>query len=152
MKIIQSAVSFMSLPFVSLFRIDRLPSPRHDPKMGCVALPRRHNDLFGDGERDARPEVRQRPARHYVGSVSSILSSLIEGQDSAGKFYQSFRLRRYRLAMLRKLRTFVKDESAATAIEYGLIASGIALAIIPVITGLGTHLKTTFSTISSALK
>jgi pilus assembly protein Flp/PilA len=47
---------------------------------------------------------------------------------------------------------FVKDETAATAIEYGLIASGIALVIIPVITGLGTHLKTTFSTISSALK
>ena len=47
---------------------------------------------------------------------------------------------------------FFKDESAATAIEYGLIAAGIAVAIIPVITGLGTHLKTTFSTISSALK
>ena len=47
---------------------------------------------------------------------------------------------------------FLKDESAATAIEYGLIATGIALAIIPVITGIGTHLKTTFSTISSALK
>jgi pilus assembly protein Flp/PilA len=47
---------------------------------------------------------------------------------------------------------FLKDESAATAIEYALIASGIALAIVPVITGLGTHLKTTFSTISSALK
>ena len=39
---------------------------------------------------------------------------------------------------------FLKDESAATAIEYGLIATGIALAIIPVITGLGTKLKTTF--------
>jgi pilus assembly protein Flp/PilA len=47
---------------------------------------------------------------------------------------------------------FLKDESAATAIEYGLIATGIALAIIPVITGLGTHLKTTFSSISTALK
>ena len=46
---------------------------------------------------------------------------------------------------------FLKDESAATAIEYGLIATGIALAIIPVITGLGTHLKTTFSSISTAL-
>jgi len=54
--------------------------------------------------------------------------------------------------MLQKLRAFLKDESAATAIEYGLIAAGIAVAIIPVITGLGTHLKTTFSTISSALK
>jgi pilus assembly protein Flp/PilA len=47
---------------------------------------------------------------------------------------------------------FLKDESAATAIEYGLIATGIALAIIPVITGIGTKLKTTFSTISTALK
>ena len=54
--------------------------------------------------------------------------------------------------MRRMLIVFLKDESAATAIEYGLIASGIALAIIPVITGLGTHLKTTFSTLSSALK
>ena len=58
----------------------------------------------------------------------------------------------YKLAMLRKLIAFLKDESAATAIEYGLIAAGIALAIIPVITGIGTHLKTTFSTISTALK
>jgi pilus assembly protein Flp/PilA len=54
--------------------------------------------------------------------------------------------------MIRKLKTFLQDESGATAIEYGLIASGIAVAIIPVITGLGTHLKTTFTSISSALK
>ena len=58
----------------------------------------------------------------------------------------------YKLAMLRKLIAFLKDESAATAIGYGLIATGIALAIIPAITGIGTHLKTTFSTISTALK
>jgi pilus assembly protein Flp/PilA len=53
---------------------------------------------------------------------------------------------------MRLIVSFLKDESAATAIEYGLIAAGIAVAIIPVITGLGTHLKTTFSTVSSALK
>jgi pilus assembly protein Flp/PilA len=47
---------------------------------------------------------------------------------------------------------FLKDENAATAIEYGLIATGIALAIIPVVTGLGTKLKTTFTSISTALK
>ena len=47
---------------------------------------------------------------------------------------------------------FLKDESAATAIEYGLIATGIAVAVIPVITGLGTKLKTTFSTVSTAIK
>jgi pilus assembly protein Flp/PilA len=47
---------------------------------------------------------------------------------------------------------FLKDESGATAIEYGLIATGIAVAIIPMITGLGTKLKTTFSTVSTAIK
>jgi pilus assembly protein Flp/PilA len=53
---------------------------------------------------------------------------------------------------MRLIMRFFKDENAATAIEYGLIASGIAVAVIPVITGLGTHLKATFSTISTALK
>jgi pilus assembly protein Flp/PilA len=53
---------------------------------------------------------------------------------------------------MRLIIRFLKDESAATAIEYGLIATGIALAVIPVITGLGTKLKTTLSTVSSALR
>ena len=52
---------------------------------------------------------------------------------------------------MRLIIRFLKDENAATAIEYGLIAAGIAVAIIAVITGLGTKLKTTFSTISAAL-
>jgi len=47
---------------------------------------------------------------------------------------------------------FLKDERAATTIEYGLIATGIAVAIIPVITGLGTRLKTTFTSIQTALR
>jgi pilus assembly protein Flp/PilA len=54
--------------------------------------------------------------------------------------------------MRRRLRAFLADESGATAIEYGLIAAGIAVAILPVITGLGTHLKTSFGSISTALK
>jgi pilus assembly protein Flp/PilA len=57
-----------------------------------------------------------------------------------------------RLIDMRLIKRFLKDESAATAIEYGLIATGIGVAIIPVITGLGTKLKTTFSSISTALK
>jgi pilus assembly protein Flp/PilA len=48
--------------------------------------------------------------------------------------------------------SFFKDETAATAIEYGLIAAGIAVAIIAVVQGLGTSLKTTFSSVSTALK
>jgi pilus assembly protein Flp/PilA len=53
---------------------------------------------------------------------------------------------------MRLIARFLRDESGATAIEYGLIAAGIALAVIPVITGMGTKLKTTFTTVSSALK
>lgn len=47
---------------------------------------------------------------------------------------------------------FVKDESGATAIEYGLIAAGISLAIIAVVNGLGTTLNTKFGSINSSLR
>ena len=47
---------------------------------------------------------------------------------------------------------FLKDDTAASAIEYGLIATGIALGILPVLTGLGSHLKSTFLGITTALK
>ena len=47
---------------------------------------------------------------------------------------------------------FIADESGATAIEYGLIAAGIALAIIAVVNGLGTNLNGKFSEINGSLK
>ena len=47
---------------------------------------------------------------------------------------------------------FVKDQSGATAIEYGLIAAGISLAIIAVVNGLGTSLNTKFTSINNSLK
>ncbi len=47
---------------------------------------------------------------------------------------------------------FLKDECGATAIEYGLIAAGIAVAIIVAVNGLGTQLNTTFTSISTQLK
>jgi pilus assembly protein Flp/PilA len=50
------------------------------------------------------------------------------------------------------LSSFFNDETAATAIEYGLIAAGISVAIIAVVQGLGTNLKTTFGSVSTALK
>ena len=49
------------------------------------------------------------------------------------------------------LKSFLRDESGATAIEYGLIAAGISVAIIMVVQGLGTKLNTTFENISSKL-
>ncbi len=50
------------------------------------------------------------------------------------------------------LSRFVKDESGATAIEYGLIAAGISLAIIAVVNGLGSNLNTKFTSINTSLK
>ena len=48
--------------------------------------------------------------------------------------------------------TFFVDERGATGIEYGLVAAGIAAAIIAVVLSLGTNLNGTFSGISSQLK
>jgi pilus assembly protein Flp/PilA len=50
------------------------------------------------------------------------------------------------------IKSFLKDESGATAIEYGLIAAGIAIAIITAVNGVGTQLSTNFNSISSSLK
>ncbi|MDO8877089.1 MAG: Flp family type IVb pilin [Pseudolabrys sp.] len=51
-----------------------------------------------------------------------------------------------------KIVAFLKNESGATAIEYGLIAAGISVAIIAVVNGLGTSLNDKFTSISTQLK
>jgi len=54
---------------------------------------------------------------------------------------------------MKKLATrFLQDESGATAIEYGLIAAGISLAIIAIVNGLGANLNTKFTAINTSLK
>jgi pilus assembly protein Flp/PilA len=53
---------------------------------------------------------------------------------------------------MKTIRRFLADESGATAIEYGLIAAGIALAIIVAVNGLGSRLNTKFSSINTSLK
>ena len=50
------------------------------------------------------------------------------------------------------VKRFIAEENAATAIEYGLIAAGIALAIITVVNGLGSNLNTKFNSINTSLK
>jgi pilus assembly protein Flp/PilA len=52
----------------------------------------------------------------------------------------------------RQLARFWRDETAATAIEYGLIVAGIAVAIITVTKGLGSKLNTSLGSVSTALK
>ena len=54
--------------------------------------------------------------------------------------------------MKRHFLRFLSDQSGATAIEYGLIAAGIALAIIAVVNGLGTNLNDKFTQINTSLK
>jgi pilus assembly protein Flp/PilA len=49
------------------------------------------------------------------------------------------------------VKSFIRDESGATAIEYGLIAAGISVAIITVVNGLGVKLTDTFTNISTKL-
>jgi pilus assembly protein Flp/PilA len=50
------------------------------------------------------------------------------------------------------MKRFIRDDAGATAIEYGLIAAGIAVAIIAVVQGVGTNLNTTFGSVQTALK
>jgi pilus assembly protein Flp/PilA len=50
-----------------------------------------------------------------------------------------------------RITAFLKDESGATAIEYGLLAALISIAAITAMTAVGTNLSTAFSTVASAL-
>jgi pilus assembly protein Flp/PilA len=50
------------------------------------------------------------------------------------------------------IKAFFKDESGATAIEYGLIAAGISVAIITAVNGLGGKINSNFESISNSLK
>jgi pilus assembly protein Flp/PilA len=61
-------------------------------------------------------------------------------------------VRKYRGYRMSKIVAFLKNESGATAIEYGLIAAGISVAIIAVVNTLGTQLNEKFTSISTQLK
>ncbi|HZP76735.1 MAG TPA: Flp family type IVb pilin [Pseudolabrys sp.] len=53
---------------------------------------------------------------------------------------------------MQKLRAFLADQTAATSIEYAIIASGVAGVLIAVVYGMGPKLNTTFSSVSTQLK
>jgi pilus assembly protein Flp/PilA len=76
------------------------------------------------------------------------------GAENAGKTKRYFDQPRVHmeLSMKNLIARFVKDESGATAIEYGLIAAGIALAIIAVVNGLGSNVNAKFTSINNSLK
>jgi pilus assembly protein Flp/PilA len=68
-----------------------------------------------------------------------------------GRFKQPH-VDRKELQMKTLVSRYLKDESGATAIEYGLIAAGISVAIIAVVNGLGTKLTATFQTETDQMK
>lgn len=54
--------------------------------------------------------------------------------------------------MIRKFRVFVTDESAATAIEYALIAGGLSIVIVAAVNSVGTQLNNIFTNVATQLK
>ena len=54
--------------------------------------------------------------------------------------------------MRRIIAAFIKDQAGATAIEYGLIAAGISIAIIVAVNGIGVTLNGTFSNVNGQLR
>ena len=88
------------------------------------------------------------------------MESTVKCENSAYAFFKTLPLKHRRSlvrgltqeSMMSKLVQFLRNESGATAIEYGLIAAGISVAIIAVVQGLGTNLNTTFGSVQTALK
>jgi pilus assembly protein Flp/PilA len=85
-------------------------------------------------------------------SVGSRSASILQNAELGGTLTEDSLDDPTLAAMCAKLRQFLADENGATAIEYGLIAAGISVAVIAVVNNIGTKLHTTFSSISTQLK
>jgi pilus assembly protein Flp/PilA len=86
----------------------------------------------------------------FTKSVRPILS--IEAQVPSGEPVEIRCLLYQEVGMEKLFSRFLADQSAATAIEYGLIAAGISLAIIAAVNGLGSNLHSGFTTLNNSLK
>jgi pilus assembly protein Flp/PilA len=83
--------------------------------------------------------------------TSSIFTAGHYKKQSTEAHLRQFIGQREELCMSR-LMSFCRNEAGATAIEYGLIAAGISIAIIVAVTGLGSSLNTTFTSVQTSLK
>jgi len=77
--------------------------------------------------------------------------NLTSVQERQARLSSRFECATWEQAMSSLVQRFLKDESGATAVEYGLIAAGISLAIITVAHSLATQLKNTFSHVPDEL-
>jgi pilus assembly protein Flp/PilA len=90
-------------------------------------------------------------SRNFTGLIQTTLD--FTNQAPAAELLPSSHLSSYLEAKLKqKVLNFLSDESGATAIEYGLIAAGISLAIIAIVNTLGTTLNTKYTDINTSLK
>jgi pilus assembly protein Flp/PilA len=86
-------------------------------------------------------------SRNFTGPIQAALDFI--NQAPAAELLPSSNLE---AKLKQKVLNFLSDESGATAIEYGLIAAGISLAIIAIVNTLGTTLNTKFTDINTSLK
>jgi pilus assembly protein Flp/PilA len=114
-------------------------------------------DMWGHYEHGhIRTPPKQPVTRRNLGSENRpvfpwLLSNSFNAVAMPGCDGSSLRITRSN-PMTKLFARFLQDQSGATAIEYGLIAAGIALAIIAVVNGLGSNLNTKFTSINSSLK
>jgi pilus assembly protein Flp/PilA len=106
--------------------------------------------------RERKPPAPLQPVAKIVPRSLAVITAAPNNLAREGRPHRRIRYRFNQSTrgwiMLRYLTDFLSDQSGATAIEYGLIAAGIAVAIIATVEGLGTNLNTTFSSVSTALK
>jgi pilus assembly protein Flp/PilA len=121
------------------YNLGRLAAPFHPPEISEVPF-ESESDSLVDGFVAIQTITTFTRSFTYLEQIASISSSREHGLGNQG------------LDMRKVLARFLKDETGATAIEYGLIAAGISVAIITVVLGVGTNLNTTFGSISTALK
>ena len=136
---------------VEFFRLTT-PASHHDlhgRRLREIMVPTRNHEAGGGGQ-----ILKFRPKRASSGATVRSQQLSLNGPTGVLSDRNNRRLAdaSYTPPMLAIVRAFLRDESAATATEYGPIAAGISVAIIAVVNGLGTKLKTTFSSISSQLK
>jgi pilus assembly protein Flp/PilA len=101
----------------------------------------------GIGNYTAQPSFSAGPPWSFLRIPRRFVKQLVATSKNSGKASQACSRSHMRL-----LRDFWRCESGATAIEYGLIAAGIALSLIAVVNGLGTKLKAGFTSINTQLK
>jgi pilus assembly protein Flp/PilA len=127
-----------------------IAGPRTGLIVSHAALPRGHTGTIARFQRVVRWNDRDRWRKRF--HSRTILPSRVTESKVPLCIRPEGRRAEEDLRVMRTFRNFLANESGATAIEYGLIAAGISIAIIAVVQSLGSSLNTTFTSVQTALK